>query len=238
MLVAILVGPFCRSFLLLGAKMRFVTLALIALTLCPIALATEPGKANPPKAANVPLTIADISDLLQMDSYNFKVDGTKIGDRLKIEVRSYTAPDTEPKVLWSAEFARTAFTCNGPLCVPNEATEGTFRLDFNSNSSGRRNALVTQDAEIDISVVSNWLKPAGLHGAFENPLKSLAATEKAVVIAPNFEAQLAMVTPDPATQRLIYLAPGVNFVGRPVGKPKKWDELFPRAEVVLQVLDK
>ncbi len=60
--------------------------------------------------------------------YKFQIDDIKTGDRFRIEIRSYTEPTAEPKILWSHEFVKTQFTCRGPLCDPAKQSKLRFVL--------------------------------------------------------------------------------------------------------------
>lgn len=214
--------------------MRTVALCFVFLiSMSKLAFSIDPPADVLPNVSRVPLSIEDLTELLRFDSYKFQIDDIKTGDRFRIEIRSYTEPTAEPKILWSHEFVKTQFTCRGPLCDPAEAKQASFRIDFRTNSTNPVDALNSQDSVLNVSVVSNWLRPSGIHGSFDNPLKNYDSTEKAVVVASKSDAQLPLAKPDASVQRLIYMAPNNGFIGRPIGKPKKWDELFPRAEVVL-----
>lgn len=199
-------------------------------------LGTEPKKDDSPKAESVPLTESDIKELIQLDSFKFKLADCQDGDRVKIEFRCYELQNSQPKILWSQEFSRSDFTSSGSNPKQKDASVVTFRIDFKSKTNGRSNALISSDSELEISVSSKWLTPSTVLGSFDNPLTKLEPMEKTVYIASSYETQLRMAKEDHSVQRLIYLAPSKGFVGKPVGVPKKWDELFPRAEVVLQNL--
>ena len=89
-----------------------------------VAFSIDPPAKVFPEVSRVPLSIEDLTELLRFDSYKFQIDDIKTGDRFKIEIRSYTEPTAEPKILWSYEFVKTQFTCRGPLCDLDQARNG------------------------------------------------------------------------------------------------------------------
>ena len=213
--------------------LRFLMIAVTAAFVPCSAFGNENGALPPVEFTPTSLSADDLQELLQFNSYKFRVRLSE-GEKVRVVVRKYEKPDEPAKVLFQYDFVKSKLVCDGPLCDPSEADYATFRIDFKPSSGPMRNVLATQDPKVGFKISTTQCKPSGVGTTIVNPLAELERGEKSVVVTSSGKQLPLEHDTSDASQRLIYMAPVEGFIGRPTGEPKSFDELFPRAEVVLE----